>query len=35
VGRRRFDVRRIPLEVLVFAGVGLAVVGVVARRARR
>ncbi len=35
VGRRRFDVRRIPLEVLVFAGVGLAVVGMVARRARR
>jgi hypothetical protein len=35
IGQRRWDVRRIPLELVVFAGVGLAVAGMVARRRRR
>jgi hypothetical protein len=35
LGRGRADVRRIPLELMVFAGLGLAVAGLVVRRARR
>jgi hypothetical protein len=34
LGQGRYDVRRVPLELLVFAGLGLAVAGLVARGRR-
>ena len=34
LGQRRYDVKRIPVELLVFAGVGLAVFSMVARQRR-